>query len=126
MSPGAVRVEHVAARVAVQNGLGGAPCLLKCPFIIKSYIINSFFTVEVQVPMGTFNKEKVLVNTRLIGAGVVVGAGLVGFAGVFEREDAFFAVLGGARGIEVECFNVLILICLVSELGGSFLYFRFK
>ena len=48
----------------------------------------------------------------------------VGLAGVVEGEDAVFAVLGVARGIEVECFNALILICLVGELGGSFLYLR--
>ena len=63
-----------------------------------------------------------LENTRLVGVGVVSSALGVGLAGVVEGEDAVFAVLCVARGREVECFNVLILICLVSELGGSFLY----
>ena len=34
------------------------------------------------------------------------GAGVVGLAGVEEGEDAFFAVLGPARGRNVECVNL--------------------
>ena len=74
--------------------------------------------------MRTFNKEKELKNTHLVGAGVVSGAGGVGLAGVVEWEDAFFAVLGPARGRQVECSDIGI--CLVSELGGSFLYLGSK
>ena len=74
--------------------------------------------------MSTSNKEEELKNTHLVGAGVVSGAGGVGLAGVVEGEDALFAVLGPARRRQVECFNIGI--CLVSELGGSFLYLGFK
>ena len=89
-----------------------------------SYIIDRFFTVEVQVASANGHKENDLKNTHLVGAGVVSGAGGVGLAGVVEGEDALFAVLGPARRRQVECFNIGIF--LVSELDGSFLYLGFK